>query len=50
VNLTYKRASPFSGQIHRTRWLSLPDKVVVAEHTKPHPRNFEQEATNGTEI
>ena len=31
MNLTYKRASPFSGQIHRTRWLSLPDKVVVAE-------------------
>jgi hypothetical protein len=23
VNLTSKRASPFSSQIHRTRWLSL---------------------------
>jgi hypothetical protein len=32
VNLTYKRASPFSSQIHRTSWLSLPAKVVVAEH------------------
>jgi hypothetical protein len=32
VNLTSKRASPFSSQIHRTRWLSLPAKVVVAEH------------------
>jgi hypothetical protein len=33
VNLTSKRASPFSSQIHRTRWLSLPAKVVVAEQT-----------------
>jgi hypothetical protein len=31
VNLTSKRANPFSSQIHRTRWLSLPAKVVVAE-------------------
>jgi hypothetical protein len=35
VNLTYKRASPFSGQIHLTRWLSLPAKVVVAEQGSP---------------
>jgi DNA-binding MarR family transcriptional regulator len=32
VNLTSKQASPFSSQIHRTSWLSLPAKVVVAEH------------------
>jgi putative transposase len=31
VNLTSKRACPFSSQIHRTSWLSLPAKVVVAE-------------------
>jgi hypothetical protein len=37
VNLTSKRASPFSSQIHRTRWLSLPAKVVVAEHQTQLP-------------
>jgi DNA invertase Pin-like site-specific DNA recombinase len=33
VNLTSKQASPFSSQIHRTSWLSLPAKVVVAEQS-----------------
>jgi hypothetical protein len=31
VNLTSKWVSPFSSQIHRKSWLSLPAKVVVAE-------------------
>jgi hypothetical protein len=31
ADLTSKRACPFSSQIHRTSWLSLPAKVVVAE-------------------
>jgi hypothetical protein len=34
VNLTSKQASPFSSQIHRTSWLSLPAKVVVAEQSR----------------
>jgi hypothetical protein len=37
VNLTSKQASPFSSQIHRTSWLSLPDKVVVAEQMLLNP-------------
>jgi hypothetical protein len=39
VNMTSKRASPFSSQIHRTRWLSLPAKVVVAEYWLPFRRS-----------
>ena len=40
VNLTSKRASPFSSQIHRPRWLSLPAKVVVAEQLALKSGNF----------
>ena len=36
MDLTSKRASPFSSQIHRTSWLSLPAKVVVAEQSAEH--------------
>jgi hypothetical protein len=38
VNLTSRRASPSSGQIHRPRWLSLPAKVIVAEQKEPFAR------------